>query len=266
MKKLLWLFIVFLILFLGGGGYYALLTDNISQAKFRKMQDPISDQGVNVKGLKELKASGSPSFYFKDLKTFLADVQNPIIIVDGQREDHGYIGTIPTVFFGYERKPDLRHFIRRFIFTGRTDVCESCVISEKELVEKKGFQYQNIKIDSKIRTPDSTVDDFVKFVDSLPPEVWVHFHCRLGKGRTSMMLIMFDTMHNAPEVALDDIVKRQHLLGSENLFNTVARHGGTYHSSTLLRRKKFIEDFYDFICQRKAGGIQRWSDWRRRQK
>jgi len=78
-----------------------------------------------------------------------------------------------------------------------------------------------------------------------------------------MMLIMLDIMKNAPKVTLTNIVKRQYLLGSENLFNTVARSRGTYYSSTLTRRKQFIENFYEFICQRKAGGLERWSDWHR---
>jgi len=78
------------------------------------------------------------------------------------------------------------------------------------------------------------------------------------------MLAMYDIMRNAPLVALKDIIKRQHLLGSVDLFDTIAwrKSRGTYSSDGLKRRKKFIEDFYTFVSQRKAGGIQRWSDWR----
>ena len=246
-----------------GAGFYFILTDNISQAKFRTMQDPISSaENVDLTGLRDLQVSGGPSFTFSELAQDLAHIKKPIIIVDGQREDHGYIGTRPTVFFGYERKSDFRHTLRRLIFTGTTDVCKDCVEPEEGLAKQHGYTYKNLTIDSKIRTPDQTVDEFVDFVESLPDDVWAHFHCRLGKGRTSIMLIMYDTMKNAPQVTLEDIVKRQHLLGSEDMFDTVARSSGTYLSSTLLKRKKFIEDFYDFICQRKAGGIQKWTDWR----
>jgi len=241
---------------------YVLFTDSYSEARFRTMQDPISNaEEVDLTGLRELQISGGPSIIFSNLRKSLSHINKKIIIVDGIRQYHGYINETPTTFFAYERHdPDWRHFIRRLIYTGTTQIRPDLVSPESELIKKYGFEYENIKIDSKVRTPDEAVDAFVTFVDTLPDNVWVHFHCRLGKGRTSMMLIMFDTMKNAPKVALKDIVKRQHLLGSENLFNTVARSRGTYYSSTLTKRKQFIEAFYDFICQRKAG-IQKWSEW-----
>jgi hypothetical protein len=73
---------------------------------------------------------------------------------------------------------------------------------------------------------------------------------------------MLDIMKNAPQVAMEDIIKRQHLLGSEDLFDVVPWARGSYSSEMLTNRKKFIEAFYTFICQRKAGGIQKWSLWK----
>lgn len=260
------------------GVIYLLSTDTYSQAKFRTMQDPVfSSQKIDLTGLKELHASGGPIVDFSDLKQKLHHIKQNIIIVDAIRQYHGYINVffreIPTTFLAYDRHDsdisrnnlEIRHILRRLIMTHTTEVRKDLVISEKDLAEKYGFGYRNIKIDSRIKTPDESVDDFVNFVDTLPSNVWLHFHCRLGKGRTSMMLVMYDIMKNAPKVTLKDIVKRQFLLGSENLFNTVARSSGTYYSSTLQKRKKFIEDFYIFICQRKVGGIQRWSEWHKSQ-
>lgn len=251
---------------------YFLSTDRYSQAKFRTMQDQIvPHEELDLTGLKELQASGGAIVNFPELKKKLAHVKNTIIIVDAMRQYHGYINNdffteVPTTFLAYERHdPDIRHFTRRLFMTGTTHVRQDLVIFEKNLAEKYGFGYENISIDSRVVTPDEGVDAFVRFFDSLPENTWVHFHCRLGKGRTSMMLVMFDTLKNAPKVALKDIVKRQFLLGSENLFNTIARSSGTYYSSTLQKRKKFIEDFYAFIVQRKSGGIQKWSEWRKAQ-
>ena len=247
------------------GLLYLLSTDEYSQANFRTMQDTISSsKKVDLTGLREIQASGGPSINFPDLKKKLAHIKKQIIIVDAMRQYHGYVKKTPTTFFAYERpEPDWRHLLRRLIFTGTLQICSESIIPEAEMAKKYGFGYKKIKIDSKVLTPDKSVDEFIAFFDHLPDNIWVHFHCRLGKGRTSMMLIMLDIMKNAPKVALKDIVKRQHLLGSENLFNTVARSSGTYYSITLTRRKQFIENFYEFICQRKAGGIERWSDWRR---
>lgn len=244
------------------GAGYLLSSDKYTEAKLRTMQDEIPPtEQVDLRGLREIQASGGPIINFSELKQKL-DLYKKVIIVDAMREDHGYIKDRPTTFFGYNKHdPDIRYPLRRLLYTGTIKVRKDLVIPEKEMAAKWGFDYKNINIDSKVLTIDKSVDEFVAFFDQLPNDVWVHFHCRLGKGRTSMMLVMLDTMRNAPQVALKDIVKRQFLLGSENLFNTAARRSGTYTSTTLENRKKFIEKFYDFICQRKAGGIQQWSIW-----
>lgn len=243
---------------------YFLLTDDYADAKFRTMQDPFpsSDQ-VDLTGLRELQASGGAVIDFPKFKKKLSNINHNIIVVDGISEYHGYINNIPVTYLGYNRSdPDLRYPLRRLLFTGTTQAKRELVIPEKDVAQQFGFGYINIEIDSKIITPDKAVDEFVAFIDALPENKWLHFHCRHGKGRTSMMLIMYDIMKNAPAVALADIVKRQHLLGSENLFDTTVWKMGTYTCETLERRKAFIKQFYDFVTQRKAGGIQRWSEWR----
>jgi len=83
-----------------------------------------------------------------------------------------------------------------------------------------------------------------------------------GKGRTTFLLVMLDILKNAPIVSLENIVKRHHALGSINLFNTNKWKHGTYTNQKLERRKKFVEDFYAFIVQRKQGGMGRWIDWK----
>ncbi|MBS0271782.1 MAG: hypothetical protein JSR85_03965 [Proteobacteria bacterium] len=248
---------------------YLVSTDSYTDASFRTMQDSISTtEQVDLNGLRELQASGGPSVDFEDLKNKLRHVKSKIIIVDGIRQKHGYIKKIPSAFLGYNlHDADLRHFIRRLIYTSSVEERPELVTPESEIAKQYGFEYTNIKIESKFRSPDGAIDAFVTFIDTLPEDVWLHFHCRHGKGRTTMMLTMYDIMKNAPIVTLRDIIKRQYLLGSVDLDDTTAwkKSRGTYSSKTLKRRKKFIEQFYDFICQRKAGGIQKWSDWRRQQ-
>ncbi len=246
---------------------YFLLTDDYADAKFRTMQDPLlSSEQVDLTGLRELQASGGAIINFPELKKKLSHIQKDIIIIDGITECHGYINSIPATYLGYNKPdPDLRYPLRRLLFTGTTQAKRELVIPEKDVAQQFGFGYINIEIDSKIVTPDKAVDQFVAFIDALPENKWLHFHCRHGKGRTSMLLIMYDIMKNAPKVALDDIVKRQHLLGSENLFDTTVWKMGTYTCETLERRKAFIKQFYAFVSQRKAGGIQHWSEWRHQQ-
>ena len=248
---------------------YFVSTDDYTYAPFRTMQDRISSaKQLDLKGLRELQASGGPNINFDDLKKRLSHIKSHIIIVDGTYQTKGYIKNISTAFLNYQSKDtDIRHFIRRLIYTYSLKERPELVIPESEVAKQYGFDYKNIRIESKCISHDKAVDAFVNFIDTLPENTWLHFHCRHGKGRTSMMLTMYDIMKNAPTVSLKNILKRQYLLGSVDLSNTKVwkKKRGTYSSETLKNRKNFIEQFYNFICQRKAGGIQKWSDWRRQQ-
>jgi len=254
-----------LVLFIGFALY--LFFDAFYGSNFRSMQDPLSStEQVNLRGLRELRASGSTSVRFPDLSRRLDHVKGPKIIVDAMAQFHGYINGIPTTFFAYHKPPTVRHVIRRWLLTGTSDVRPDIVTPEKVEAQNNGFGYKKVNIGSTFVAPDEDVDEIVDFYDNLPEDAWLHFHCIHGKGRTSVLLVMYDIMKNAPSVSLDDIVKRQHLLGSENLFDTEVWTRGTYSKERLEQRKKFIEEFYAYICQRNAGGVQRWSDWHLQQK
>jgi len=226
------------------------------------MQDKVSSlAGVDSGGLREMRASGGNSVRFLDLKWRLSHVDRPVIIVDAMSEYHGYIKGIPTSFLAYHKQASYKHLLRRLILTGSINVHPELVTSEEEEVIKHGFAYKKVDIGSSFVSNDEDVDKIIAFYDSVSPDAWLHFHCSHGKGRTTLLLVMLDIMKNAPRVSIGDIVKRQHLLGSENLFNTEVWKNGTYNKAMLVQRKNFVEKFYKFICQRKAGGIQVWSKW-----
>lgn len=257
------------LLFIGGtlllliGGLAYLFYEGFYDTNFRTMQDPIATtEKVDLTGLRELKASGGRSVNFADIHKRLSPIKGKKIIVDGMQYFHGYINSVPTTLLGYHvTNPGLRHYVRRLLITGTFGKRPEHVISEAEEATRYGFEYKNAPIESRAVPNFDTIDDLVTFYEALPTDTWVHFHCHHGKGRTSMMLVMLDIMRNAPQVALEDIVKRQHLLGSSNLFDTSKWVGGTYTTQQLVNRKDFITDFYTFVCQRKEGGIQKWSEW-----
>jgi hypothetical protein len=80
-----------------------------------------------------------------------------------------------------------------------------------------GLEYLRLPTTDHVRPRDSEVDEFVRFALDLAPGTWLHFHCRGGDGRTTTFFVMHDIMHNAPEVSVEDILKRQHLLGGSEL-------------------------------------------------
>lgn len=233
---------------------------------FRSMEDKISPtQTVDLRGLRDIRASGGSPTCLTSLKWKLRHVDGPIIIVDAMSEYHGFIKSIPTAFLGYHKPAKFKHLARRFLLTGSTDMHPELVISEGEETKKYNINYETINIGSTFISNDEDIDKIVTFYDNVPENTWLHFHCSHGKGRTSLALVMLDIMKNAPQVSLKDIIKRQHLLGSEDLFNTKVWENGTYTKEQLENRKEFVEKFYAFICQRKAGGLQKWSDWHQTQ-
>lgn len=231
--------------------------------RFRTMQDQIPTyEQVDLRGLKELQASGGNTPRFPDVYRRLRHIKQDKIIVDAIGASHGYVKGIPLFFLGYtyQHSPSFRYRMRRLVVTGSTKVLPELVTSEAEEAQKYGFGYKHFYIGSKFVTDAKTVDAFIAFIESLPKDVWIHFHCEQGKGRTSTMLVMLDILKNAPQVTVENIVRRQHLLGSVDLF-TPYRTNGTYTEEMIENRKKFVKDFYTFVCQRKAGGVQRWSEW-----
>ncbi len=253
-------FLIGIILYLFFDAFYG-------DVHFRTMQDPISDsKGVDLTGLRELKASGGnlPRFAYVSWK--LNHIKGDKIMFDLKQEFHGYVSGIPSSFLGYHFKDKdvkFKQWPRRLIFTGTFKKRPELVLTEAQEGKKYGFGYINVSIGSKYLSPNKNIDDFVSSIDAIPNDTWIHFHCFQGRGRTSMALAMFDIMKNAPIVALKDIVRRQYLLGSVDLFDTKKWVHSKYSKKQLEDRKHFIENFYIFICQRKAGGIQKWTDWRR---
>ncbi len=236
-------------------------------ARFRTMQDPIpSTEKVDLKGLRELPIAGGPILSLRELKERLPHIKDKkLIIVDSIKYKSEYIQGIPTCYLGYKEWPSLKNLAWRLFYTRTLYAHPELTKTEAQEAEKNGFGYANFEIGSKVDSSDQTVDAFIKFFDALPKDAWVYFHCHHGKGRTSVMLVMADIMKNAPHVALPDIIKRQHLLGSVDLFDTTPWTRSTYAASTLKKRKKFIQNFYEFICQRKADGLQSWTEWRTQQ-
>ncbi len=229
----------------------------------RTMHDPMpSSENVVIRGLSDMNLSGGATPRFPDLQRRLSHIKLNKIIVDVKSEKHGYINGIPTDFFGYGvKRPGWRHYLRRLFWTGSIDERPEIVVSEEEEAKRYGYRYTPVCIGCKFTLYNNKIDEIVNLFDTVQPDTWVHVHCTNGRGRTSMILAMFDIMRNAPDISLNDILKRQHLLGSVDLNDTTVWSKGTYNTKQLIARKQFIHDFYDFIVQRKNGGVQLWSTW-----
>ena len=125
------------------------------------------------------------------------------------------------------------------------------VMSEKELCKSEGFKYERLFITDHCRPRDGQVDEFVALMMKYMPKrnLWIHFHCHGGKGRTSTALCMVDILANAashPKLTFDDFMSRQKEIGTYDL---TAIPGGVNQFKQLyaIQRLEFLEMFYDYV-------------------
>src|ERR1700730_557786 len=77
-----------------------LFADAFFNRNFRTTHDRISPTTqVDLRGLRDLNASGGAAVHFWDLKRRLSHETGKTLIVDGMTEFHGYLYGIPTTFF-----------------------------------------------------------------------------------------------------------------------------------------------------------------------
>ena len=241
-------------------------------------------------GLERLHASGSGEFSASGLQSLLEALaektQMPICIVDLREESHGFFDGIAVSWYGEhdwgnvdltqeealadeaerihgaagqmtavahlggEKNPLDEHEI--FVEEAQT---------EKELVEAAGLRYKRIAATDHIWPSPAAVDEFVQFYKSLPENIWLHFHCQAGEGRTTEFLAMYDILKN-PAVPLQDILYRQCLLGGSYVAH-VEPEGSTHWKVPYYAEKaKHIALFYRYVQENEGADFAvSWSDW-----
>lgn len=223
-----------------------LMLDGYRVYRFRTTQTSEVDFGrTDTRGLENL--SGSNKIVFRDLKRKLENIPHPIHVLDLSTEVYGYYGEFTADFFGYHQEtPSIKHFVRRLIITKELYPDPQNIQTDQQAAETYGLHYTRIPL-KKYHLPNTTQKRaLLKFVRTLPPQTWIHIYCQGGgRGRTSLIMVMIDIIRNAKTVSLQDIVRRQHLLGSENLLDTTVWRNGTYTHKQLEQRKEFIEKFYE---------------------
>lgn len=241
-------------------------------------------------GLNDLRASASGQPSQAALKTLYDAIHErepdaKIFLVDLRQESHGYANSLPVSWHvkhnaanagknsaeverdEFEQLKNLRGIETTFQPLGKTDtltlkpvtIVPRFMSTERDASEQVGFNYVRFAAaDMQFPAPE-IVDDFILFVVNLPSNSWLHFHCHAGHGRTTTFLAMYDIMKN-PDVSLEEICKRQYLLGGTNLL--LEPEGDNWNSRMARDRAKKIRLFYEFIQGTRAEqiGLQ-WSEW-----
>ena len=209
----------------------------------------------------------------------------PIYIVDLRQESHGFANGVPVSWyeehnhanFGktvleieqdeVERLKSILSKMTEFVPLGKHDeatlnkltmIVEN-VQNEKYAVESAGFKYARFSAADMVFPEPSTVDEFIKFYFSLPKDHWLHFHCHAGHGRTTTFLVFYDIL-NYPDLTLEEIVKRQVMLGGSNLL--AENNGVDWYAKAHRERAINLQKFYQYVQeQRETKFSTTWSDW-----
>lgn len=278
----------------GGEPLLAWDAENLEQLpkNFRTTNDDLKlppGTFLSLEGLKNLQASGSGQFALKSLKVALTHMAGLVWIVDLRQESHGFIDGRPFTWYAYENRGNegktgdaieaeealaLKQVKAERTLTIHTITDKDAgrvyganaeaieprnVQSERELVESLGLHYIRFYVQDRHPPDDAEIDRFVTWVQSLPPDAWVHFHCRAGSGRTTTFMAMHDILKNAKAVPLEDIIQRQALIGPKDL-SKMPDSGPNWRRVAAENRMAFIEQFYQYA--QSAFPEKSWREWK----
>lgn len=241
-------------------------------------------------GLERLHASGSGEFSAGGLQSLLEALAEktsaPICIVDLREESHGFFNGTAVSWYGERdwgnvgltqeealadeemrihgaagQMTAIAHLGGEKNPLNEYEIFVEEAQTEKELVEAAGLRYKRITATDHIWPAPAAVDDFVHFYKNLPEDVWLHFHCQAGEGRTTEFLVMYDILKN-PAVPLKDILYRQCLLGGSYVAHVEPPDSTYWKVPYYVEKAKHIALFYRYVQENEETGFSvSWSEW-----
>lgn len=248
--------------------------------------------------ISSLQASGSAQFDDENFKRLVTKINHPnIMIVDLRKESHGLLDGFPISWFGYRNwankgrsseevidiekklindlnqshclncKNRVKTYVKsengtQSIFTADPIPFNNRAITEKVFVEKLGHKYSRFYVLDESPPDDIEVDRFVQLVKTLPKNTWLHFHCHDGHGRTTTFLAMYDMIHNAKKVTLQDILQRQKLMNGADLLNVTRNE--PWRDALSKERIQVLEAFYQYARDPNGYKKDSWLTWRKK--
>jgi protein-tyrosine phosphatase len=260
---------------------------------FRTTDDPLKPSKAKmpaITGLSELRASGSGEFTPEGLKLVLARTCGPVTVFDLRQETHIFVNDLPVSWYASRDwanlgrsqsaieadeasraqplKPGSEIVIRAGepVKKGNANsvtperVTVERASTERGIVESAGASYVRVTVTDHARPLDDEVDRFVLAVRALSENAWAHFHCEAGLGRTTTFMVLYDMLRNATRVSLEDIVRRQKILGYD--YDVLhPSEPGNWKAPYTADRAAFVRAFYDYARANPNGRPQLWSEW-----
>ena len=247
------------------------------------------DEPPTRKGLDNLRISGSAQCTAAGFASLYATLSAaapgaPIYDVDLRQESHGFADGLPVSWHKKnnlanegktpeevaldeeERLAGISGVATTFVPRGKTDkgrveavtFAPQNVQTEKEVAEAAGFRYVRFYVTDRTQPDTETIEAFLDFVESLPGDAWLHFHCRAGHGRTTTFMAMYDMIRN-PGIPAETIIERQHLIGGADL---TAMKDEEWKNERIIQRLETLKLFSEYVRARHAGETTlRWGAW-----
>lgn len=244
---------------------------------------------VNTRGLRELRLSGSASFSSQAQVADLSRLWNGSFhVIDLRQEPHAIVDGLPVTWvtgknwanMGKSREEALDHeraLIEKFRHEEEPSTLQSCEDIEKgrppatvtlrgelatdeaSLVKGAGGGYTRLTVSDHLRPRDEDVDLFITTVRQMAPGTGLHVHCKGGMGRTMTHMAMYDMLHNAGAVSVEDILARQAAL--EGGYDLAKPRGNPATQAFHEDRLAFLNGFHAFAKANPKGQPQTWSEW-----
>jgi hypothetical protein len=260
---------------------------------FRTTDDPVKTNEGQIPantGLADLRASGGGEFTADDLKLLLPRTRGLVTVFDLRQETHLFVNGLPLSWFAthdwanvgrtqaaieadeaarvQSLKPGSEIVVRLGAAVKKPGVTPSTpqnitvehASTERDVVEANRAAYVRIAVTDHARPLDEAVDRFILAVRALPENGWAHFHCEAGRGRTTTFMALYDMLRNANRVSLEDIARREQLLGYDY---DVLRPVGpeSWKAPYSVDRIAFVRAFYNYARANPGGRPQLWSEW-----
>jgi protein-tyrosine phosphatase len=259
---------------------------------FRTTDQPLvvkDGRTPDAAGLATLHESGGSEFTPAGLKLMLAKLRGPVTIFDLRQETHLFVNDLPVSWMATNNWANVGrpHDAILADETARAQACapgtplaladdkakksddgatppEKITIArastEREIVEAAGAHYVRLTVTDHARPLDAEVDRFILAVRELPADGWAHFHCRAGRGRTTTFMALYDMLRNARQVSVEDIARRQEILGNDYDVLKPAE-AGSWKAPITADRIAFVRAFHDYAKANPNGRPQLWSEW-----
>lgn len=238
-------------------------------------------------GLETLGISGSGEFSPSNFEELINKIRQShkgeIIVVDLRAETHGFINEHPVFLYSERNWCNLGKSVKEiceyekdtlantigdslFVYQSAKDSSlwqVNIAIPEEDVCRMEGVSYKRIPALDYGFPSDDIIEEFVNFVNCLPRDVWLHFHCKAGKGRTTLFMAFYDMIRN-PKVSCKDIVYRQYLIGGQYLFNDGSNDTKEWRKDFLLEKSSLVPVFYDYVQANWQNNYQvSFSEWKK---